>query len=161
MSGIEPTAIEPLRYEEGAALVIAGLSDRFTQDTTSGIEALWRDFVPFLGKVPGQVGHESYGVCCNPDGLGGFEYIAGVQVETEEGLPQDFRWIKLAPRRYAVFEHQGHISGLGQTFQAIWQVWLPNSGLEAADAPEFERYSDDYDPSTSSGRLEIWLPIKG
>ncbi|MDE1169035.1 MAG: GyrI-like domain-containing protein [Pseudomonas sp.] len=161
MSDAPDTGLQPDRFEQGPALIVAGFGERYTLETNSGIAALWKDFQPYLGKVPGQVGHESYGVCCNPDGEGGFEYIAGVQVETEKGLPDEFRWIKLAPRRYAVFKHEGHISGIGQTFQSIWNDWLPNSGLQVAEAPEFERYSSDYDPLTDTGVLEVWLPLKG
>lgn len=157
---LEESLIAPVRYEEGRALIVAGFGQRFTLETNSGIPALWQDFAPFLGKVPGQQGTLSYGVCCHPDEEGGFEYIAGVEVDTLEGLPDDFRSVQLAPQRYAVFEHHGHISSIGQTFKAIWQQWLPASEFEAADAPEFERYDEHFDPLTSSGSLEIWLPLR-
>ncbi|RQR67016.1 hypothetical protein DIE19_03050 [Burkholderia sp. Bp9126] len=39
--------------------------------------------------------------------------------------------------------------------------WLPNSRFKAADAPEFERYSEDFDPVAGTGVLEIWVPIEG
>ena len=42
----------------------------------------------------------------------------------------------------------------------IWKDWLPQSGYEAVDAPEFERYSADFNPDTGTGLLEIWLPVK-
>jgi AraC family transcriptional regulator len=154
------TGIEPVRHEQGGELLIAGFGRRFTLANNSGIVALWQEFAPFIGKVPGQLGRERYGVCCRPDGQGGFEYIAGVRVETFEGLPEDFHRVQLTPQRYAVFEHTGHISSLGQTFKAIWQHWLPGSGEQAAEAPEFERYSEHFDPLTGVGALEIWLPLR-
>ncbi|AFQ51769.1 GyrI-like domain-containing protein [Burkholderia cepacia] len=43
---------------------------------------------------------------------------------------------------------------------SIWNGWLPTSGFKAVDAPEFERYSGDYDPVTGAGELEIWLPVE-
>ena len=150
----------PVRFEDAPALMIAGFGRRFTAQTIMAIPALWQEFVPFLGKVPGQMGTFSYGLCCHPDGHGGFEYIAGVQVDSLEGLPQDFRCLSLAPQHYAVFEHHGHLSGLSETFERIWQDWLPLSGFKAADAPEFERYAQDYDAQSSAGVVEIWLPLK-
>ncbi len=31
---------------------------------------------------------------------------------------------------------------------------------EAADAPDFERYGEEFDPRTGTGGVEIWIPIK-
>jgi AraC family transcriptional regulator len=42
----------------------------------------------------------------------------------------------------------------------IWNQWLPASGLRAADAPNFERYDEKFDPLTGNGGLEIWLPVR-
>jgi AraC family transcriptional regulator len=33
-------------------------------------------------------------------------------------------------------------------------------GLKAADAPNFERYDENFDPLTGNGGLEIWIPVK-
>jgi AraC family transcriptional regulator len=49
---------------------------------------------------------------------------------------------------------------LPQTFQYIHGTWLPQSGRELLNAPEFERYSEDFNPKLNTGKLEIWLPLK-
>ncbi|WP_175830974.1 AraC family transcriptional regulator [Burkholderia cepacia] len=152
--------VRPSRFENAGKRLIAGMSDRYTFDTNEGIPALWQAFIPYIGTLPGQVGDVTYGVCCNPDADGSFEYIAGVEVTSRDRLPAPFRWVELAPQRYAVFEHAGHVSTLHRTFYSIWNGWLPTSGFKAVDAPEFERYSGDYDPVTGAGVLEIWLPVK-
>lgn len=148
------------RFVEERELLIAGLGERFTAERAQGIAALWQRFVPQLGRVPGQQGGESFGVCCNPDADGSFEYIAGVRVSRSAGLPPGFSHIRLPARRYAVFLHRGHISAIHETFAAIFQRWLPASALEAADAPEFERYSADFDPMAGTGQVEVWVPLK-
>jgi AraC family transcriptional regulator len=149
------------RFENGHFMLIAGLGGRFTQETApKQIPKLWEKFVPHLGNVPGQQGEATYGVCCNPDGKGGFEYIAGVEISKLDDLPEKYRWIEIQPQYYAVFEHKGSLDTLPQTFQYIWKTWLPQSGREAADAPDFERYSDDFNPKLNTGVLEIWLPLK-
>jgi len=66
----------------------------------------------------------------------------------------------VAPQRYAVFEHRGDLSTLHQTFYSIWNRWLPESGFKAADAPEFERYSEDFNVVKGTGVVEIWLPLQ-
>ncbi|WP_027781951.1 MULTISPECIES: GyrI-like domain-containing protein [Burkholderia] len=148
------------RFEDGERWLIAGMSDRYTFETNDGIPALWQTFIPYIGNIPGQVGGVTYGVCCNPGADGSFEYIAGVEVKRCDRLPAPFRCIELEPQRYAVFEHSGHLSTIHQTFHSIWNGWLPTSGFKAAEAPEFERYSEDYDPVAGTGVLEIWLPVE-
>ena len=158
----EQTRVEPAepRFEHGHFLLIAGLVGRFTQQTTQDMPALWEKFIPHLGNIPGQKGEVTYGICCNPDGEGGFEYIAGVEISKLDDLPETYRWVEVQPQQYAVFEHRGKLDSLPQTFQYIWKTWLPQSGHQAADAPEYERYSEDFNPSRGTGKLEIWLPIK-
>lgn len=148
------------RFEHGNFHLIAGFGGRFTQETAQGIPLLWEKFLPWLGNVPGQKSEVTYGVCCNPDGKGGFEYIAGVEISRLDDLPEQYRWIEIQPAHYAVFQHRGPLKSLPDTFHYIWNVWLPQSGHEAADAPEFERYSEDFNPRTGEGSLEIWIPLK-
>ncbi|CAB3756201.1 AraC family transcriptional regulator [Burkholderia sp. MSh2] len=159
MKELNLIAVTPSRFEVAEKRLIAGMSDRYTFETNEGIPALWQAFVPYLGTIPGQIGDVTYGVCCNPDADGSFEYIAGVEVAHRDRLPAPFRCVELEPQRYAVFEHGGHISTLHQTIYSIWNGWLPTSGFKAVDAPEFERYSEDFDPVAETGVLEIWLPV--
>ena len=63
-------------------------------------------------------------------------------------------------QKYAVFTHRDHISTIRRTVNTIWNHWLPASGLKAADAPNFERYDENFDPLTGDGGLEIWMPVK-
>lgn len=88
-------AVAEPRFEAGHFLLIAGLGGRFSADTTEGIPKLWEKFVPHIGNVPGQIGEVTYGVCCNPDGKGGFEYIAGVEISKLDDLPELYRWIEI------------------------------------------------------------------
>ncbi|SDI75736.1 AraC family transcriptional regulator [Paraburkholderia phenazinium] len=148
------------RFETRGAFVIAGLSGRFTFETNEGIPALWQSFCPHIGHVPGQVGGITYGLCCNPGEDSSFEYVAGVEVRAGADLPASFRSIKVDPQRYAVFVHKGHVSTLHQTFYNIFNHWLPASDLAAAEAPEFERYSEDFDPIAGKGTVEVWVPVK-
>ncbi|MFK8331303.1 GyrI-like domain-containing protein [Pseudomonas sp. BJa5] len=160
MSDPIQSAIRPVRFDVAAPLVIAGLGGRFKQSTISKIPHLWQRFEPYIGRVPGQCSDFTYGVCCNADGKGNFDYIAGVEVKNVELLPADFQHIELTPQRYAVFEHHGSLDHLKDTFQAIWHDWLPVSGERAAQAPEFERYGKNFDPFDSHSVMEIWLPLE-
>jgi AraC family transcriptional regulator len=152
--------LEAPRLEDGRALLIAGLGGRYTFETNEGIPAQWQRFGPYIGTIPGQVGWTTYGVCCNTDDAGSFEYICGVEVSDFSDLPEELSRIRLPAQRHAVFSHRGHISTIRSTVYTIWNKWLPESGLAVADAPDFERYDDRFDPKSGSGVVEICIPIK-
>ncbi|WP_194790389.1 AraC family transcriptional regulator [Pseudomonas sp. UFMG81] len=147
------------RFEHRGDFIIAGLGGRFTFERNEGIPGLWQVFDPYVGRVPGQVGGATFGVCCNPGDDGSFEYIAGVEVARSDDLPPGFRYFKVPARDYAVFRHQGHVSMIHQTVHTVFHQWLPASGHQAADAPEFELYSPDFDPLRGLGYVDLWIPL--
>lgn len=160
MTEIPTATLEPPRFENTPALLIAGLGERFSQAGSAGIPALWQRFNEQIDHVPGRVGDIAYGVCFNTDDAGGFDYIAGVQVRDFAELPKDSARVRIPPQRYAVFTHREHISTIRRTVTTIWSKWLPASGFQAADAPFFERYGPAFDGRTGLGGFEIWLAIK-
>ena len=117
-------------------------------------------FGPHIGNIPGQIGRTAYGVRCNSDDEGNFDYICGVEVSSFSELPPNFSRVRIPEQRYAVFSHRDHVSTIRRTINTIWSKWLPESAHEAADAPDFERYGEEFDPRTGTGGVEIWIPIK-
>lgn len=152
--------LSPPRFEAGRTLLVAGLGERYRFETNHGIPLQWQRFVPYIGNIPGQAGTVTYGVCCNSDGAGNFEYITAVEVSSFDDLPAELRRVRIPAQRYAVFTHRDHISSMRCTVYTIWNKWLPASGYEVADAPDFERYDERFNPQTGTGEVEIWLPLK-
>ena len=68
--------------------------------------------------------------------------------------------LRVAAQRYAVFTHRQHSSEIRRTWYTIWNMWLPESGIEALDVPDFERYGEEFDGRTGLGGLEIGVPVK-
>ena len=149
------------RFENGQAMLIAGLRGHFTTATWAGIFAQWERMVSH-GKVPGAVGPVHYGLCfLSPDGI---DYLCGVEVEAVSGLPAEFTHTNIPAQKYAVFVHHEHASKLYDTMEAIWQ-WFPGSHYEIAQpvngAPNFfERYGPGFNPVTGKGDIEVWIPVK-
>jgi AraC family transcriptional regulator len=154
------THLELPRFEDGKPFLVAGLSERYTCDTSTAIPSQWQRFGAYFGKVPGQMGGVAYGVCYNADDAGNFDYLCGVEVSDFSALPAELSRVRIAAQRYAVFSHREHISTIRRTLNTIWNQWLPASGHVPADAPNFERYSEQFDPVSGMGGLEIWLPLK-
>jgi AraC family transcriptional regulator len=148
------------RFEISKAMLVAGLGERVSQDNGAGIPGLWQRFHQYLQNLPGRIGPVAYGVCCNGDDAGNFDYIAGVEVGDFSDLPREFSRVRIPEQRYAVFTHTDHVSTIRGTINTIWNQWLPSSGHKVADAPTFERYDERFDPATGNGGFEIWVPIK-
>jgi AraC family transcriptional regulator len=160
MAATVPPNPQPPRLENGRPILIGGLGERCTWETSAMIPALWHRFHAYAGGIPGQVGKIAYGVCCNGDEAGNFDYIAGVEVADFSSLPSDLSRVRIPEQRYLVFRHSDHIATVRGTISAIWNDWLPASGHQVADAPNFERYTESFDPLTGTGGLEIWIPVK-
>jgi AraC family transcriptional regulator len=152
--------LAPPRFVDGKPLLIAGVGDRYNCDSSAGIPAQWQRFLPHFGRVPGQLNQVAYGVSCNGDDVGNFDYICGVEVADFSKLTSEWARVRIPAQRYAVFTHKGHISTIRGTWNAIWNQWLPATEHQRADAPDFERYGESFESATGYGGLEIWIPVK-
>ena len=154
-------SVQAPRFETGQPLLIAGIGERISHENGgAGIPNQWHRFHQSVESIPGRVGDVAYGVCCNGDDAGNFDYIAGVEVTDFSDLPREFSRVRVPEQKYAVFTHRDHISSIRRTVNTIWNHWLPASGMKAADAPNFERYDANFNPLTGDGGLEIWIPIR-
>jgi AraC family transcriptional regulator len=151
--------LEEPRFEDGSPLLIAGIGVRYTCETNQGIPAQWQRFGPHIGNIPRQVGDVAYGLCCNYDNDDSFEYVTGVEVSDFSDVPEGFSSIRVPAQKYAVFTHREHVSAMRRTVSTIWSKWLPESRYKVADAPNFERYDNRFDPRTGTGVVEIWVPL--
>jgi len=148
------------RFLTGKALLVAGIGERYNCEGAAAIPGQWQRFHQSVDNVPARIGKVAFGVCCNGDDSGNFDYIAGVEVADFSDLPREFARVRIPEQRYAVFTHAEHVSTIRRTVNTIWNHWLPASGMKAADAPNFERYDENFDPLTGNGGLEIWIPVK-
>ena len=152
--------IEPTRFAEGPPMLLAGVRRWHAfADAPRDIPAQWVEFHALSG-LPPRAGAVTYGVvCASEPQRGRFEYFCAIEVPSFEGLGADVGRMRVPAQRYAVFTHRGHVSGLQATWRAIWEEWLPRSGYQAANTPDFERYDQRYEAATASGEMEIWFPI--
>src|SRR4029079_1384715 len=103
-----------------------------------GIPNLWHQFHQSVDHIPARIGKVAYGVCCNGDDAGNFDYVAGVEVADFSDLPREFARVRIPQQKYAVFTHAEHISTIRRTVNTIWNHWLPISGMKAADDERVE-----------------------
>lgn len=155
------TALHAPRYENAKALLLAGLNERFSPESKTGIPALWQRFTPHIANLPAKVGQVAYGVSYHGDERGNFDYLCGVEVTPSSELPASMSRLQIPEQRYAVFHQPGHVSSVGQSWDTLWNHWRPEWGERLLDRPAFERYDERFNPASGSGGFEIWMPVRG
>jgi predicted transcriptional regulator YdeE len=152
--------LQPVRFEQGGPMLLAGIRRTHTfAKMGEDIPRQWRDLEK-LGALPGQVGDVAYGAICGGDAeTQTMEYLCGVEVSSFEPLPKELGRMRVPAARYAVFVHDGNVATIRQTWGEILSTWLPSSGLQSNNTPDFERYDERFDAATGDGGVEIWLAV--
>lgn len=146
---------QPPRIVTAAGLCVAGIGARHRRESVGSIPSQWQQLALQCAAIP----EVSYGVCCNSAEDGSFNYIAGIDASGMTTLPAGWQRVQVAPRRYVVAWHAGHISAIRSTWYWLLNQYLPAAGLNLADAPELERYDRRFDPHSGHGGMQIWLPL--
>jgi AraC family transcriptional regulator len=130
------------------------------------IPALWERFWARHAEVRDAIPGVCYGLCVpgapasGGTGPATFEYTACVGVGSSGVVPDGMVERHVPAQRYLVFTHVGHVSGIAQTYDAIYRRWLPASGHRLACGPDFERYDGRFDGATASGEVDIYVPVE-
>lgn len=146
-----------------AAFTVVG-TEYHGRNENNEVAALWQSFMPHMHEIHDQVNmHESFGLCVGDvdyKQTGVFRYVAGQQVKEDAAIPDGMLAVTVPEATYAVFTHHGTLETLGQTYDYIYGTWLPTSGRELADTPDFELYDDRFDVASPSSEMDIYIPLK-
>jgi AraC family transcriptional regulator len=85
--------------------------------------------------------------------------MVAVEVKSFDAIPKDLGRMRVPAVRYAVFRHEGNVATIQDTWKQIFD-WLPRSGMQSAQTPDFEVYDEHFDGATGEGGVEIWLGVK-
>lgn len=66
----------------------------------------------------------------------------------------------VAGQQYAILPHHGELSKLGDTLDAFYGEWLPNSGYKMVQEFNIEVYDHRFDPLSSESYFETWIPVQ-
>jgi AraC family transcriptional regulator len=156
-------ASEPLeepRREIPGQLNFIGLAEDQRLGRTAGIPGQWGRFMELFGAIRGVIDPIPWGVAFPAHDDGCFRYVAAAKVAAGSSGPPQLTRLRLDGQTYLVFCHRSHASRISETIGAIWNDWLPTSGVEPVDAPSLERHSDSFDTGTGLGGVEIWVPVR-
>ena len=115
--------LDPM-FSNRRPLRVAGVGVHYAEQSSEAFAKQWESFAPMIGKMPGQIGTQAYGVVTGSfGGADGFEYITGVEVSSFDHVPSKFRRLTIPAQRYAVFVHDGHVSKIRDTMYTIKKEW--------------------------------------
>jgi AraC family transcriptional regulator len=155
--------LAPPRIIEGRPLLIAGLSERHSNDKPEEVPAQWQRLTPYLECMPHAVGDgAAYGVVIDLFfNAESFQYLNGLAVTAVHDLPPELTALRLPAQRYAAFTHPAHVSKMRQTVHTIFARSIDEHDLDVGDFPNFvEFYGPRFDPEAGEGEVEIWVPLR-
>ena len=139
-----------------------------SKESFTDIRKLWKLFKNRKHEINNVKQGYALGVCLpnqsntSNEPIDKFFYMAGLPVSKVTTPPKGMRSCLIPQARYAVFTHKGHLDNLPETINYIWGTWIPKNipQYHLLDAPDFELYDSRFDPSTSSGEFDIYIPIE-
>lgn len=153
------TGIGPVRFETAGEILAVGLRGACAFENAEAITLLWRRFGPQFAGISDLASPIPIGLMTPADEAGVFEYVCAAEVTSFAQAPDGLARMRVAPARYAVFDHPGHVTSIRATYRGIWDRWLGESGETAAEAVSLERHHPTFDPRTGLGGLEVWIPL--
>lgn len=126
---------------------------------------LWSSFMPRRKEIQNAIGSDLYNIQINPENFDfqpntPFVKWAAVAVENFEVIPDEMETLEIPEGLYAVFNYKGDQSNAASFFNSIYTKWLPNSGYELDNRPQFEILGEKYKNNDASSEEEIWIPIQ-
>ncbi len=90
-----------------------------------------------------------------------FFVIVGLAVKNIDDIPEGMTYKKVPAHKYAKFVHKGPISNIMETYNYIYNEWLPKSGHEYDwEACEVEWYDNRFKIDEADSEFDIYIPIE-
>jgi AraC family transcriptional regulator len=85
---------------------------------------------------------------------------AVAEVGDFNNLPEGMETYTLQGGLYAIFLHKGDSINFQETYQYIFDYWLPRSEYQLDNREHFEVLGEKYKLNDPASEEEIWIPIK-
>jgi predicted transcriptional regulator YdeE len=152
----EIKAMEPEIVSKPAFMAVG--MEYYGKNEHNEISELWQRFNPRMGEIKNCV-DGAFGLCRQPDESGAFKYLAAFSVSSVEQIPQGMTVWEVPAQTYAVFPCT--LKTIHATYKHIMENWLPTSGYQWGDGPDFEYYDETFDvQNPAESTFHIYAPVK-
>lgn len=127
---------------------------------------LWQSFMPFKNDILNRKSEILFSIenykgdflAFTPETP--FEKWAAMEVSEINALRHGMEICNIPAGLYAVFVYKGTDTDVIETFQYIFQTWLPTSIYALDNRPHFGAMGDKYIRNHPDSEEELWIPIK-
>jgi AraC family transcriptional regulator len=129
---------------------------------------LWRSFMPERKNIKNPLSPDLYSLQVYDsvfnfkefDVHAEFDKWALVEIPDFNDLPAQMEPFTLSEGMYAVFPYKGLPTDFSDTFNYIFNIWLPQSEYQLDQRPHFEKLGEKYKNNDPDSEEEIWIPIR-
>jgi AraC family transcriptional regulator len=124
------------------------------------IPQLWGQFGPSWKAIKHTLNQEvSYGAMDHYDpSTGEFDYVAAMEVEKIEDVPEGMVGWEIPKQTYAIFPCT--LPKIKEAYSHAMHEWLPESGYVHTGGIEFELYDEQFNPDDPGSEFYYYMPIK-
>ncbi len=159
---LEPNIIQlPKRHYVGIKTTIFGVESE-KNNLSEKVPQLWESFVPRMTSISSMVSDFAYGLIqqvYEPEEQ--LEYVACVEVDNIESIPDSMVAITLEAQKYAQFTHKGFVDvdNLNETINYIYSNWLLNSDMHHTYQPDLEIYGPEFKMQSEDSIIYYAIPV--
>jgi len=128
------------------------------------IPQMWDVFNQRMKEIKASSNEEYFGLCfSNPEGAkeGEFEYVSAALVADDKDIPDNMVYREVPEYKYVVFTHHGKLDKLGETYEYIYNTWLPQSGQKLHPSKfDMEVYDKDFAHQKDESKFYIYVAIQ-
>ena len=149
---------------ERGALKVVGMKIH-TNIEENRIPQLWNDFIARMDELDKiAVPDCSLGICLNETGSefqedSMFYYMVCKVVKDDRVIPSGMEYHEISSQLVAVFTHLGSLDTLSETYDYIYDKWLPESEYKLFTADEIEWYDSRFKFGEKDSQIDIHIPI--
>jgi predicted transcriptional regulator YdeE len=129
----------------------------YGKNENNEIAGLWQEFTPRIPEIQ-HITDGAFGLCAPADERCAFKYMASFAVSDTSHVPEGMQTWEVPAQKYAVFPTT--LDKVGETYKYAFETWIPGSGYEYNQGPDFEYYDENFDPQVEGSKFEIYVPIK-
>jgi AraC family transcriptional regulator len=140
--------------------------DYYGENKNQEISGVWDKFNSICMTIPGASCESAcYGVCYMEEGdtnPNAFHYLCAIEVNSLDKIPDGMKGIEIPEQKYALFTHTGKLDKLKETYDYIYQKWLPASGYKKNPLSSFdlELYDERFKFDSEDSQFDILISFQ-
>ncbi|MFH1439662.1 MAG: GyrI-like domain-containing protein [Candidatus Woesearchaeota archaeon] len=128
------------------------------------ITDLWKKFIPKAWEIKTRKSGLFFGICNALEGIEGdecsFEYMACVEVDNINNLPNEMKSQVVPKAKYFVVTHKGKLENLGKTYCELEKEMKALNFEEDKTKIWLEIYDERFKENSDDSEFDIYSPLK-